>query len=75
MSEERTKWGLSIGIHRGTVISRDTDYQQYNSRQEAIDSYNQQVVLYASSGYYVWYANLFSPQGEKEVLAQETPYY
>jgi hypothetical protein len=63
------KWVLNIGCHRNTMMSRETDYpREFNTREEAVQSYQDSKNTWARFGYVVWFANLTSPDGQKTTL-------
>lgn len=62
------KWILNHGIHRGTITSRDSETQEYETEQEARNSFEKQRKWYTQYGYVIWFAYLISPSGEKIVL-------
>lgn len=69
------KWTLRIGCHRGTLISRDTDSpRKFDTREEAIQDYQDSRSFWHSIGYQVWFAELIDPEGNKTMLEQN-PYY
>lgn len=69
------KWVLQHGIHRGTIISRDSAESEYDTREEAIRAFLENKRRHASWGYVIWFAYLISPEGVKEVLdAGSCPY-
>lgn len=55
------KWLLGFGIHRGTLMSRDSGRSEHGSEAEARESYRQQKASAASFGYRVWYAQIIAP--------------
>jgi hypothetical protein len=55
------KWLLSFGIHRGTLMSRDSGRSEHGSEEEARASYRDQKAAAARFGYSVWFAQLIAP--------------
>jgi len=75
MSDETTpKWRLDYGIHRGTLVSRDSDVSLYDSEAEARAAFQRKHAFHRGFGYSVWYAYLYAPDGTKTVLHPGTPY-
>lgn len=62
------KWRLHHGIHKGTITSRDTANEEYDSEQEARDAFTSAKELYRRLGYQIWFAYLYSPTGDTIVL-------
>ena len=74
MSDEG-KWTLTIGIHRGTLMSRDTEQpKKLNSRKECEDAVRVAERQYAELGCYIWFANAVDPDGQTHRLHPGTPY-
>jgi hypothetical protein len=55
------KWLLSIGIHRGTLTSRDSDQTRHDSEPAARQAYRTAKDYYTSTGTQIWYANMLPP--------------
>lgn len=69
------KWTLKIGIHRGTLTSRDHEQpKKFDDREAALAEYYKAKKWYRSIAYQIWYAELVSPDGEKEMLEQNSYY-
>lgn len=66
--EPKNMYILEHGIHDGTLISRDSGSQKFETREEALASLIKQEKFYKSIGYVIWFANLICPDGTKEVL-------
>ena len=69
ITENTKKWELIIGIHNGTLMSRDVE------RPKSFDTYDEVVAEWKSAresyhrfGYTIWFANVTSPTGEKTCL-------
>lgn len=73
MSEEK-KFVLSHGCHRGTLMSRDSTAEEFNTYDEAYQAYLQHRSFYHSIGYMIWFADIISPDGTKTHL-ESNPYY
>ena len=64
--EEGAGWTLSIGIHNGTLTSRDTaDPQKLSSLEACQTAVTEAERRYANLGYFIWFADATSPSGEK----------
>jgi hypothetical protein len=68
-------WRLSVGIHNGTLMSRDSGSHPYPTEQAALDAWRDQERSIARFGYQVWFASLTSPEGESTTLHAGVPYY
>lgn len=69
------KFYLSIGCHRGTLMSRDVDSPRpFDTYEEAYQAYLQAKAFWRSIGYMVWFAEITSPDGTKTHL-ESNPYY
>lgn len=68
------KWGVQHGIHRGTITSRDSGYDEFDSEDEAREFFSKQLEFYRRIGYSIWFAYLIDDQGSKVVLAPSVPY-
>jgi hypothetical protein len=68
------QWRLSIGIHKGTLMSRDTDNRTFNSLEECKRDVRQTEENMARIGYYIWFAKAYGPDGEEIKLHEGTPY-
>ena len=55
------KWLLAFGIHRGTLMSRDSGRSEHGSEEEARKSYREQKASAARIGYRVWFAQMIAP--------------
>lgn len=75
MDELTGKWTLSIGCHRGTLMSRDMENpKEFDTYDEVVAEWQKARKAYASFGYMIWFANVTSPTGEKSCL-ESNPYY
>ena len=66
MSEETKKWELVIGIHNGTLMSRDVEHPK--EFDTVVAEWQSARKSYAGFGYMIWFANVTSPMGEKTCL-------
>jgi len=73
MADEQ-KFKLNIGCHRGTLISRDSAQETYDTYAEAFSAYEKHRAFYRSIGYMVWFAEIVSPDGTKANL-ESNPYW
>lgn len=63
------KYMLEIGIHNGTLVSRDSEQPKfYDTEDEALSEFYKARTWYRSIGYMIWYAYLTNPDGNKRVL-------
>jgi hypothetical protein len=74
MKVSEGKWGVHHGIHRGTLMSRDSGYREYDSREEAIEDFERARQDYVSFGYLTWFAYLIDDQGNQTSLDVPVPY-
>lgn len=65
---DNDKWKLNIGCHRYTITSRDSEVREFDTEQEAIQSWQDSRKSYRSIGYVVWFAILTDPQGNTRTL-------
>jgi hypothetical protein len=77
-------WKLHIGLHRGTITSRDSDVktqrfdgaEPLQSLEDCIECAKAWQNTWRGCGYYLWYANAISPEGEKHVsILPGVPYH
>ena len=76
-TEQKQKWTLCSGCHRGTLMSRDSGAQEYDSLEACRQAVEDAEKSYRSIGYYVWYAYAIPPGGKNEdhiLLHPGTPY-
>ena len=66
------KWGLKYGIHRNSIISRDSDYSEFDNCEDAIKSYHSRKKFHNEMGYFVWYAIIVAPDGTSTMLERNT---
>lgn len=69
----KDKYTLSIGYHRGTVMSRYATSETYDSYEEAHKAYEKHKSSYHAFGYVVWFADIIAPDGSKTRL-ESNPY-
>lgn len=69
------KWTLSIGCHRKTLMSRDTDCREHDSLENCKEDVRKSEEFWSSIGYYVWFARATGPNGEEVKLHEGTQYY
>ena len=69
------KWIVKHGIHRGTLVSRDSTVDEFETEEEAREYFNKQKRWYKSNGYQIWYACLITPEGKQITLERGNPYY
>jgi hypothetical protein len=70
------KWGISIGIHQGTITSRDTDETswEHDSFQACQDALTQAIAYLTPRGCYIWFAEAIAPDGTRHKLTEGAPY-
>lgn len=69
------KYTLISGCHRGTLVSRDSGADEYDSEEEARTAFDKQRIFWQRIGYQVWFATLKHPDGTETVLSHGEPYY
>jgi hypothetical protein len=77
MAEENSadrKWRLNMGCHRGTLMSRDSNTEEYDSLEACKSAVASAEKFWASIGYFVWFANAYGPDGEQVQLHVGTSY-
>lgn len=76
MNENR--WYVSYGIHRGTLMSRDTATEWFDTESDAREYYHKVVDGYQPGrdrfGYVLWFASLHSPDGKQAAQTSGYPY-
>lgn len=75
MAEDLKKWILHFGIHRGTLMSRDADRDDFDSLEECRERVQQLERDMRSIGYLIWYAYAVGPEGERVDLHRGHPYW
>lgn len=61
-------WKLVVGIHRGTITSRDSGSEDCKDLAECKRRFLEQQTSYANIGYVIWYAHAVSPTGQQHSL-------
>jgi hypothetical protein len=74
MVEENKKWKLSLGCHRGTITSRDSGIEEYDSLEACKQAVAEAEKFWTQTGTFVWFATAFGPNGEEIKLHPGTPY-
>lgn len=73
MSNE--KWVLSHGVHKGTLMSRDSSMpEEFDSEADALAAFYDHKKFYRSIGYVVWFATLKAPDGSERTIEQNSNY-
>ena len=67
------KYTLNHGCHRGTLMSRDSASDEYDSYEAAYQAYLEHRAFYRSIGYQIWFADIVAPDGTKTHL-ESNPY-
>lgn len=70
---EGKKFVLNHGCHQGTLISRDSGIEEYDTYDEAYAAYIRHRDFYRSIGYMIWFAEIIAPDGTKTHL-ESNPY-
>lgn len=73
-NQEKGKWKLHIGCHRGTLVSRDSDVRTHDSLEACQKDVAESEAFWAGFGYFVWFAEAKSPNGENIKLHPGTHY-
>lgn len=55
------KWVLNIGIHQGTITSRDMERTEHEDEAQARQAYQDAKRQYASFGCQIWFARMIAP--------------
>lgn len=61
----KPKFMLVHGIHKGTLMSRDTGQQEFDSMEACEEYLDQQEAFYRSIGYMIWFAYVIDPDGKR----------
>ena len=66
---------LTIGIHRGTLTSRDVEQpESFGSMDDCIKAVAKAKAFYSGIGYKIWFAEVMKPDGTTTTLEQNTNY-
>lgn len=69
------KWKFHVGIHRGTLTSRDSEEPVDADSLEQCREWARKAQLnYASLGCQIWFCYAVSPEGERTTLIEGAPY-
>lgn len=68
------KWLVVHGIHKGTVMSRDSGTSTHDSPEKAHARFREAKADYARVGYVTWFAYLYDDQGNRTELDRPVPY-
>lgn len=68
------KFILSMGCHKGTLMSRDSGSEECESLEQAREQVQQAEKFWKSIGYFVWFAQVKCPNGEVVKLHPGTSY-
>lgn len=60
------EWRLSYGIHRGTLMSRDTGSKNFATLAECKADVAKMESDFRRMGYMIWFAEAHGPDGQKE---------
>ena len=84
MTEQQRPWRLSIGIHSGTMMSRDSrshtvkfhdSSAPLESLEDCIECHQAWEANYRGMGYYIWFASAIAPDGTQHSnLVRSVPY-
>ena len=70
-----TMYELTIGIHCGTITSRDVEQpESFESMGDCIKAVAIAKTFYSGIGYNIWFANVKKPDGTTTTLEQNTNY-
>jgi hypothetical protein len=69
------KWHFHVGIHRGTITSRDSEPpKEMDSLAECEAAATKARRDYAQLGCQIWFCYAMSPEGERHTLIPGEPY-
>jgi hypothetical protein len=68
------KFTLNIGCHRGTLTSRDSTVEKYDTYEQAYQGYLNAKDSWRRFGYVVWFAEIIAPDGTKTHLESNSYY-
>jgi len=69
-------WSLHIGIHRGTLTSRDSEMPKpMASLQACADAARTAFREYACMGCQCWFCYAVGPDGQRHTLIESQPYH
>lgn len=75
MPTETPKWTLFLGIHRGTLTSRDSEPPKpLDSLEECEQQGKTALQEYERLGCQCWYCYAISPTGERHTIVKGQPY-
>lgn len=67
-------WKLVIGIHRGTIMSRDASDSYHDSLEQCREVFEIEKRHYESMGCQIWFATAHGPDDRTLHISQGTPY-
>ena len=71
---KQEKYILDHGIHRGTLMSRDSGRpEEFETYEKAYQAFLDHKKFYRTIGYMIWFASITAPDGTKTHL--ESNYY
>lgn len=74
-TKPKPKWKFHIGIHRGTLTSRDSEPpKEVDSLPECRTMALKAMREYAQLGCLIWYCYAISPTGKRVTLIDGAPY-
>lgn len=69
------QWKLTIGIHRGTLMSRDASASYHDTLDECRTVFKKEEKHFKENlGCQIWFATAKGPGAETVQLSQGTPY-
>ena len=75
MCKGEAMYELTIGIHRGTITSRDVEQpESFESMDDCIKAVAKAKTFYSGIGYKIWFAEVKSPDGTKTTLERNMNY-
>ena len=75
MADNNSDWKLSIGCHKKTLMSRDSEIRKHPSLEACKTDVEKSEKFWNRIGYFVWFAEAIGPNGEKEKLHSGTSYH
>lgn len=68
------KYRVIVGCHKGTLMSRDSTNNAFDTEAECLDHYTRFCENLRGTGYVLWYAKIIDPDGKTIFYKNGTPY-
>jgi len=72
--EEKKQYRLVLGAHNGTLVSRYSTEEYHDTEEECHEAFRDFKKYLSTTGYKLWCASIWNPEGEKIWHSNGYPY-